>query len=244
MKQEPRPSRLPSQPRPSRLPSQPRPRDAATVRAVGAGPPLAPQRSLGRAARAGCEVIARGRKERAVAEPLFRRGAWRGERAGRSGPRAGGRSGHGEQDGGRAPGADGGRGGLGGGAARGLRARAPLAVPARVPAAQCGRAAGGGQRRAAATRLPLHGVGQPRLPGLPVSCAAGVRAGSRLAADGAPPLPLLSAPHPVPLSPLQVPASGHGEGAGNGRRHPSDRRARPHHERRTGCQGEEKRHIK
>lgn len=95
----------------------------------------------------------------------------------------------------RAPGADGGRGRLGGGAARGLRARAPLAVPARVPAAQCGRAAGGGQRRAAAPRLSLHGVGQPRLPGMP------------------------------------VPASGHGEGAGNGRRHPSDRRARPHHER-------------
>lgn len=47
-----------------------------------------------------------------------------------------------------------------------------------------------------------------------------------------------------PLSPLQVPAAGDGEGAGNGRRHPSERRARPHHERRTGCQGEEKRHIK
>uniref|UniRef100_A0A8C2TBD3 CDKN2A interacting protein n=1 Tax=Coturnix japonica TaxID=93934 RepID=A0A8C2TBD3_COTJA len=78
-------------------------------------------------------------------------------------------------------------------------------------------------------------------------CAAGGRAGAAewLAADGAPPLLpillillilLLYVPPPVPLSPLQVPASGHGEGAGNGRRHPSDRRARPHHERRTGCQ--------
>lgn len=187
------------EPRPSRLPSQPRPRGAAAVRAVGAGPPLALQRSLGRAARADCEVIARGRKERAVAEPLFRRGAWRGERAGRSGPRAGGKRGHGEQDGGRAPGADGGRGGLGGGAARGLRARAPLAVPARVPAAQCGRAAGGGQRRAAAPRLALHGVGQPRLPGLPVSCAAG---GGRVRAAGwrltALLLPSPSYPPPLP----------------------------------------------
>ncbi|XP_039556148.1 CDKN2A-interacting protein isoform X2 [Passer montanus] len=35
---------------------------------------------------------------------------------------------------------------------------------------------------------------------------------------------------------MPVPAAGHGEGAGNGRRHPSDRRACPHHERRTGCQ--------
>ncbi|XP_054489199.2 CDKN2A-interacting protein isoform X2 [Agelaius phoeniceus] len=35
---------------------------------------------------------------------------------------------------------------------------------------------------------------------------------------------------------MPVPAAGHGEGAGNGRRHPSDQRACPHHERRTGCQ--------
>ncbi|XP_059700563.1 CDKN2A-interacting protein isoform X2 [Haemorhous mexicanus] len=35
---------------------------------------------------------------------------------------------------------------------------------------------------------------------------------------------------------MPVPTAGHGEGAGNGRRHPSDQRACPHHERRTGCQ--------
>lgn len=79
--------RTKQEPRPSLLPSQPRPRGAPAVRAVGAGPPLAPQRSLGRAARAGCEVIARGRKElsgrRAVVPP---RGLARRAGGGGAGP--------------------------------------------------------------------------------------------------------------------------------------------------------------
>lgn len=74
---------------------------------------------------------------------------------------------------------------------------------------------------------------------------AGEFSGTRQGTGGTARHDRLTRPFPPSLlSPLQVPAAGHGEGAGNGRRHPSDQRACPHHERRTGCQGEEKRHIK
>lgn len=108
-----------------------------------------------------------------------------------AGPRARRRGGHGGgEGGGRAARAHGGRGGLGRGAARGLRARAPLAVPPGVPAAQRRGAAGGGQRTAAAAGVPLHGMGEPRLPGLPVSVRRGGGRGGGAARppDYAPPL--------------------------------------------------------